>query len=190
MDEVEQCLGGVPPLVAALQAVREEDSRHSQYVTAMDSLKHIFTVPESVAKTKQWICEGKLLHAHQVNYNHNDNLTHQVITHQTSNIFCVLASFSLVLFQCLTDLENSRDDLLYELHRLPNQSSHDKIMLKAYFEDVEVVSHQMEKQIRLILMRTLNTVRKEPTVIVTALRIIEREEKRDQMALQVCNYSQ
>ncbi|CAG9578778.1 unnamed protein product [Danaus chrysippus] len=150
MDELEDLLKGVPPLVASLQAVREEDSRHSQYVTAMDSLKHIFTVPESVAKTKQWIGEGKLLHAHQ----------------------------------CLSDLENSRDDLLYELHRLPNQSSHDKIMLKAYFEDVEMVSNLLEKQIKLILARTLNTVRKEPTVIVTALRIIEREEKRDQMALQ------
>ncbi|CAG9785566.1 unnamed protein product [Diatraea saccharalis] len=150
MDELEELLRGVPPLVASLQAVREEDSRHSQYVTAMDSLKHIFTVPESVAKTKQWIGEGKLLHAHQ----------------------------------CLNDLENSRDDLLYELHRLPNQSSHDKIMLKAYFEDVEIVSNVLEKQIKLILARTLNTVRKEPTVIVTALRIIEREEKRDQMALQ------
>ncbi|XP_059046344.1 exocyst complex component 3 [Achroia grisella] len=150
MDELEELLKGVPPLVASLQAVREEDSRHSQYVTAMDSLKHIFTVPESVAKTKQWIGEGKLLHAHQ----------------------------------CLNDLENSRDDLLYELHRLPNQSSHDKIMLKAYFEDVEMVSNLLEKQIKLILARTLNTVRKEPTVIVTALRIIEREEKRDQMSLQ------
>ncbi|CAH0406996.1 unnamed protein product [Chilo suppressalis] len=150
MDELEELLKEVPPLVASLQAVREEDSRHSQYVTAMDSLKHIFTVPESVAKTKQWIGEGKLLHAHQ----------------------------------CLNDLENSRDDLLYELHRLPNQSSHDKIMLKAYFEDVEMVSNVLEKQIKLILARTLNTVRKEPTVIVTALRIIEREEKRDQMALQ------
>ncbi|CAK1540483.1 unnamed protein product [Leptosia nina] len=150
MDELEDLLKGVPPLVATLQAVREEDCRHSQYVTAMDSLKHIFTVPESVAKTKQWIGEGKLLHAHQ----------------------------------CLSDLENSRDDLLYELHRLPNQSSHDKIMLKAYFDDVQAVSELLEKQIKLILARTLNTVRKEPTVIVTALRIIEREEKRDQMAIQ------
>lgn len=66
MDELEDLLKGVPPLVASLQYVREEESRHSQYVTAMDSLKHIFTVPESVAKTKQWIGEGKLLHAHQV----------------------------------------------------------------------------------------------------------------------------
>lgn len=93
---------------------------------------------------------------------------------------------TIILFlQCLTDLENSRDDLLYELHKLPNQSNHDKIMLKAYFEDVETLSNLLDKQIRLILGRTLNTVRKEPTVIVTALRLIEREEKRDQLALQV-----
>lgn len=65
-DELFECLSEVPALTESLQAVREEDLRHSQYVTAMDSLKHIFTVPESVAKTKQWIGEGKLLHAHQV----------------------------------------------------------------------------------------------------------------------------
>ena len=59
-------------------------------------------------------------------------------------------------------------------------------MLKAYFEDVEVLSQLLEKQLRLVLSRTLNTVRKEPTVIVTALRIIEREEKADSFALQVC----
>jgi exocyst complex component 3 len=87
--------------------------------------------------------------------------------------------------QSLTDLENSRDDLLYELHKLPHQAPADKVMLKAYFEDVEVLSQLLEKQLRLVLSRTLNTVRKEPTVIVTALRIIEREEKADSFALQV-----
>lgn len=62
-------------------------------------------------------------------------------------------------------------------------------MLKAYFEDVETLSNLLDKQIRLILSRTLNTVRKEPTVIVTALRLIEREEKRDQLALQVVYFN-
>lgn len=139
----------IPDLASKLGQVRDENMRHSQYVTARENLKHIFTVPESVEKTKQWINEGKLLHTHQ----------------------------------CLRDLENSRDDLLYELHKLPNQSPHDKSMLKAYFADVEVLSNLLEKQLRLVLSRTLNTVRKEPTVIVTALRIIEREEKTDYEAL-------
>lgn len=81
-------------------------------------------------------------------------------------------------------MENSRDDLLFELHKLPKQYAHDKITLKRYFEKVEVVSQQLERKIRLIMNRTLATVRKEPTVIVTALRLIEREEKADQFALQ------
>lgn len=79
-------------------------------------------------------------------------------------------------------MENARDELLFELHKLPNEYAHDKSLLKAYFADVEVLSNLLEKQLRLILSRTLNTVRKEPTVIVTVLRIIEREEKADKEA--------
>lgn len=58
-------------------------------------------------------------------------------------------------------------------------------MLKAYFGDVEMISDLLMKQLRLILGRTLNIVRKEPTVIVTTLRIIEREEKADEEALKL-----
>lgn len=140
----------VPKHYHQLNDVREEHMRYSQYVTAIENLKHIFTVPESIAKTKKMINDGKLLHTHQY----------------------------------LTNLENSRDDLLYELHKFPNQSPHDKMMLKAYFAEVETLSNLLEKQLKLVLSRTLNTVRKEPTEIVTALRIIEREEKADEFALQ------
>jgi exocyst complex component 3 len=150
VKDVEHLMEAVPKIYDALDNVREENTRHSQYMTAMENLKHIFTVQASVEKTRQWIEDGKLLHAHQ----------------------------------CLSDLENSRDDMLFELHKLPKQSAHDKMTLKRYFEKVEKVSSELEQHIRLILKRTLNTVRKEPTVIVTALRIIEREEKADQFALQ------
>lgn len=145
LKSVNNLFGDVPVLCEKLKEVREENMRHSQYVTAIENLKHIFTVPESVEKTKNWINDGKLLHAHQ----------------------------------CLRDLENSRDELLLELYKLPNQSPHDTSMLKAYFEEVEKLSDMLGKQIRLVISRTLNTVRKEPTVIVTAMRIIEREEKSD-----------
>lgn len=79
-----------------MKQVKEEHLIHSQYAVAMENLKHIFQVPESVDKTCLWITEGKLLHAHQ----------------------------------SLTDLENSRDDLLFELHRLPSHSIQDTQMLK------------------------------------------------------------
>lgn len=140
----------VQDLWSKLNDVRDENMKHSQYVTARENLKHIFTVPESIQKTEQWINDGKLLHTHQ----------------------------------CLRDLENSRDALLFELHRLPNQSMYDKNMLKECFKEVEQLSNKLEKQIRFIMNRTLDAVRKEPTVIVTALRIIEREEKSDEEAIQ------
>lgn len=140
----------VPSLGYKLLDVRTKHLQHSQYLTANENMKHLFTVPESIEKTKLWINDGKFLHAHQ----------------------------------CLIDLENSRDDLLFEVHKLPNQAPSDKILLKAYFEDVDVMSKMLEKQIKLVLSRTLNTVRKEPMVIVTVLRIIEREEHADVFALQ------
>lgn len=86
--------------------------------------------------------------------------------------------------QCLTDLENSRDDILYELYKLPRQYALDKMTLKSNFAKVEAVSNQLGQKIRLILDRCLATVRKEPTIIVTAMRIIKREETADTYALQ------
>lgn len=150
MAWVKGSITNIPELVKRLQTVKEENMRHSQYVTAMDNLKHIFTVPESVTKTANWINEGKLLYARQ----------------------------------SLADLENSRDDLLFELHKLPQTPERDIVMLKMYFSKVDELSEMMKKQICLILSRTLNTVRKDPTIIVTALRIIEGEEKADAFAEQ------
>lgn len=150
LDWVGTSFVDIPEYSRKLREVREENMRHSQYVTAIENLKHIFTVPESVEKTKQWINDGKLLYTHQ----------------------------------SLIDLENSRDDLLFELHKLPNQAQADKIMLKTYFEEVEELSELLEKQLWLVLSRTLNTVRKEPTVVVTALRVVEREERADVFAEQ------
>ena len=150
IKEVGVLLKDVPQIYNQLEAVRDENTKHSQYVTAMENLKHISTVQSSVTKTLQWIEEDKLLHAHQ----------------------------------CLSDLENSRDDLFYELHKLPTKYASDKIILKRYFEKVEEVSNELKRKISLIMNRTLATVRFEPTIIVTALRIIEREEKSDLFALQ------
>jgi len=146
MLEMENALETVPDLHHSLAEVREENLRHSQLSTARENLKHIFTVPETVARTEQCIIEGKLLQAHQ----------------------------------SLADLENSRDDLLFELHRLGHQNTRDRDLLKEYFAAVEILSGQLEKHLGLILSRAFNTVRKNPKELVTALRIIEREERTDE----------
>lgn len=150
LKSVGDLLKNVPKIYESLEKVRDENTRHSQYATVMENLKHIFTVQSSVAKAQQWIEEDKLLHAHQ----------------------------------CLTDLENSRDDILFELHKLPKQYALDKMTLKSNFQKVEGLSKELGQKIKLIMARCLATVRKEPTIIVTAMRIIKREETADGFALQ------
>ena len=61
LKEMEETFPIIPTLVERLRTVREESMRHSQYGAAMENLKHIFNVPESVNKTRQYISEGKLL---------------------------------------------------------------------------------------------------------------------------------
>lgn len=77
----------------------------------------------------------------------------------------------LLAHKALSDLECSRDELLYELHKQANNQASDRAMLKQYFADVERLSDELAKQLWLILKRTLNTVRKEPQVCYSFLKI-------------------
>ncbi|XP_055377883.1 exocyst complex component 3-like [Condylostylus longicornis] len=93
--------------------------------------------------------------------------------------------------QCLHELEISRDDLLYEVHIEPEKYSGtvDKITLRKYFDKVDLILQRLQEKIRLILSRCLHIVRIKPTMIVTTLRIIEREENSDEYALQQQKFS-
>ncbi|PVD32690.1 hypothetical protein C0Q70_08135 [Pomacea canaliculata] len=145
LDQVEEAYKAIDPLHKVLKPLMEENSKFCSLTAAQENLKHIFTVPESVKKTRDLISEGKLLQAHKH----------------------------------LTDLERSRDDLLLELHKQPHQSPTDKHMLNQYFAEVQELSKELGKQLWVIIQRMLISVRREPTLIVTALRIIEREERMD-----------
>lgn len=92
----------------------------------------------------------------------------------------------LLAHQQLYELEKSRYALLYELHKNPSCNPNDKITLKQYFSDVDKLSDELGRQIWLIVRRTLNVVRRDPATIVSALRIIEREERADDLTLKKC----
>ncbi|XP_012937446.1 exocyst complex component 3 [Aplysia californica] len=145
LDEIEENYRIIEPLHQTLKKLKAENSRFCQLSAAQENLKHIFTVPESVKKTKELIMEGKLLQAHKH----------------------------------LTDLEMSRDDLLLAMHKQPNQSPTDKNTVNTYFSEVQDLSKELGKQLWVIIQRTLMSVRREPTLICTALRIVEREERMD-----------
>ncbi|XP_030830444.1 exocyst complex component 3 [Strongylocentrotus purpuratus] len=79
----------------------------------------------------------------------------------------------------LMELESSRDDLLYELHKQPSDNPTDNHLLQRYFSEVAKLSDMLFKQIRLVLQRHLLIASRQPQLVVTCLRIIEREERID-----------
>ncbi|XP_037086879.1 exocyst complex component 3-like [Pollicipes pollicipes] len=85
----------------------------------------------------------------------------------------------LAAHKYLIELERTRDRLLLDLLRKLGGHSSEVERLKAHFKEVEALSDRLGKQLWLKLSRTLATVRREPQEIVTALRIIEREEQAD-----------
>ncbi|XP_014673816.1 PREDICTED: exocyst complex component 3-like [Priapulus caudatus] len=90
----------------------------------------------------------------------------------------------LLAHKVIGDLEFSRNGLLYELHKQQVDSPTDRNFIKQYFADVDTLSDELGKQLWMVVARTLAYVRKEPTTLVTALRIVEREEMKDEFYLQ------
>lgn len=84
----------------------------------------------------------------------------------------------------LMDLECTRDNLLYEQHRLDTRGTPEPGLIGAYFGQVQGLSDELAKQLWLVVQRALVTVRRDPTMLVSAMRIIEREEKMDRRLLE------
>lgn len=91
----------------------------------------------------------------------------------------------LLAHKCLSDLEATRDELLFEVHKMSQEEEGpkpDKTPLYKYFDAVKKLSDSLGKQCWVVLGRVLSTVRSDPAQLVTALRIVEREERADKRA--------
>ncbi|KRZ42500.1 Exocyst complex component 3 [Trichinella pseudospiralis] len=146
-------LDGIPALKKKLQILHEENRKHIQCSTAIENLKAIYEIQDTVDQTYELINSGKLLHAHQN----------------------------------LMELENARDNVMFEVFKTKAESLYDQKILADYFCELFKLADELSKQLWYIIGRTLEAVRGTdpgPQQLVTSLRIIEREERIDEFCLQ------
>lgn len=151
-------------LETTLHELRLEAYRHKQLKAAKENMKNILDVDELAKNAYSNLEQNELL-----------------ITHKY-----------------LLELERCRDDILgeleYQSERNPNDinviillmkiklfDSFDfffyiKKLVEEFFKDVKDIQKQLYSQIFITIDRMLTIVRKDATQLVTALRIIEREE--------------
>ena len=91
-----------------IKEIKEISAEHRQLGAAMENLRQIFTVPESIDDIRERLRSKDVLNAHKI----------------------------------LRELEISRDELLYEQHKLENHSQADIQLLTRYFQDVDAVSSE------------------------------------------------
>ncbi|XP_062442706.1 exocyst complex component 3-like protein isoform X4 [Rhea pennata] len=78
-------------------------------------------------------------------------------------------------------LEHLRDDILFQLHLRGLSSAQGTVL--SYFSGLQELNESLAKQLWGIVGRSLQLVQEDPVLFVSAVRIIEREEKIDDTLL-------
>ena len=77
-----------------------------------------------------------------------------------------------------SELEGAKEEVLWEVHRRGGGREDTAY----YFQPLEELAGALETHIGLTMVRAIGTVRREPGTLVSALRVVEREEAADEAA--------
>ncbi|XP_073515977.1 exocyst complex component 3-like protein isoform X2 [Phyllobates terribilis] len=133
-----------------LQPIRQLVMEHVQLSVVIQSLPYIYAVPNMIAQTRDLIEKQHLLEAHVT----------------------------------LRDLESLRDGILYRLQKagpLPDATdvqpdAEGADLVQQFFAGVQGVSEELRAMLSSLAQSALGVARSDPSLLVSAIRIIEREE--------------
>ncbi|XP_062922733.1 exocyst complex component 3-like protein [Mobula hypostoma] len=83
----------------------------------------------------------------------------------------------------LMEMECWRDDILYQLHRAGKQNTEGEQVVLSYFSGVGQLNEDLAKELWDVVSCGLTLVKQDPALFVSAIRVIEREEKIDQVTM-------
>ncbi|XP_063293761.1 exocyst complex component 3-like protein isoform X2 [Pelobates fuscus] len=150
LSEAQEIWHGSEEIIGNLQPVQKLVMEHVQLSVVLESLPYIYSVPELLSQTHVLIERQRLLEAH-VN---------------------------------LRDLESLRDDVLYRLQRVGPLSAAENggdatELVEQFFAGVQNLSEELGQTIFSLASSSLSLACSDPTLLVSAVRIIEREESLD-----------
>uniref|UniRef100_A0A914Z9C5 Exocyst complex component Sec6 n=1 Tax=Panagrolaimus superbus TaxID=310955 RepID=A0A914Z9C5_9BILA len=177
---VQSQLEGIRTALGHLQTATEDVKEIEK--STQRTFEQLQTVPELKQKIKE-LSSANITYSQYAaameNLKHIFNITGTIEkTHELINKVDLLAAHKNIM-----ELENARDDLMFEVHKIQSsKTEYDKNLLKRYFADVEQLVQDLGKQVFYICSRALEAVQgmeEGPQKLVSSLRIIEREERID-----------
>ncbi|KAL7674540.1 hypothetical protein ACOME3_000817 [Neoechinorhynchus agilis] len=148
--QINTSVGKAVEINQGLDDLRKESQAFRRLSLARKNIDYIFDVQDNVAKAKALLEEDKLLIAHKV----------------------------------ILDLESSRNYLYFEMYKTGRYegvktSREDEKLFQIFFKDVGQLIVDLRGRLKLLLSRFLETGKQAPEKLVSAFRIIEREEYLD-----------
>ncbi|KAM3920339.1 exocyst complex component 3-like protein [Leptodactylus fuscus] len=150
LHEVQHIWQGGEGTLANLQPIRQLVMEHVQLSVVIQSLPYIYAVPKMITQTQDLMENQRLLEAH-VN---------------------------------LRELESLRDDVLFRLQKVgplvdstddQNNAEASDLVLQ-FFAGVQGLSEELGRMLDSLARSAIGVARSDPSLLVSAIRIIEREE--------------